>query len=337
MIRITEKELEELLEKEKKTSGRVTRFMNNVGKVMPPIILIEGIYASFLHYRFSCSFFLTFLLFILADAVLLILIPMLYGVSIDLKQAKQGGGNLFSAINMMRLSLKYHKLSELVRNEICSDKFIAEIDKSLQTEKNLCSACWLKYMKASALLLQDKIPEAELLIEELRSLNTKKTALFIDLPLLEIDLADKKDDMDAYFTAIKNHRGYLERRKKNEFRFALLYTSLCAYNERLKGNFIYALQYIELREKYNEASRASAAAGNAAPPKESNLYTYNRAAYALEKAKCFYFLGEYERASVELDTADLHIADLTCDIPRIYIKEHSEFLSKIHEKLIQTE
>lgn len=337
MIRITEKELEELLEKEKNTSGRVTRFMNNIGKVMPPIILIEGIYSSFLHYRFSCSFFLTFLLFILADAVLLILIPMLYGVSIDLKQAKQGGGNLFSAINMMRLSLKYHKLSELVRNEICSDKFIAEIDKSLQTEKNLCSACWLKFMKADALLLQDRIPEAELLIEELRSLNTKKTSLFIDLPLLEIDLADKKDDTEAFFMAVKNHRGYLERRKENEFRFALLYTGLCACSERLKGNFIAALQYIELREKYGEASKSSAVAGNSAPQKETNIDTYNRAAFALEKSKCFYFLGEYERASVELDTADMHIADLTCDIPRIYIKEHSEFLPKLHEKLIQTE
>lgn len=339
MIKITEDELKTLFEKEKKKHGSANRIANNIAKAIPPIILIEVIYTMFLNYRFSCNFFLTFLLFILADAVLLILlIPIACVFFSSIKQVIQvSGGNIFSIIIQMRLTLKYHKLSELFRNEICSDKYIAEIDKCLQTEKKLCFACWLKSMKASALIMQYRIPEAELIITELRSLNTKKTALFIDLPLLEIDCANKKEDAEAFFSAIETHRGYLERRKKNEFNFALLYAILCACSELYMENFSDSLHYLELREKYYEASRILAASENAAPKKESNLYTYNRAAFALEKAKCFYFLGEYERASAELDTADLHISELTCDIPKIYIKEHSEFLPMLNGKSTQAE
>lgn len=337
MIKITEDELKILFEKEKKNYGAANRIFNTLGKAVPPIVLIEGIYTLFLKYKFSCGFFLTFFLFLLADLVLLLLIPITCLFISCIQQVKQNGGNFISAKNMTRLSLKYQKLSKLHADEICSDKYIAEIDKCLQTEKNRCSACWLRSMKAHALIMQNRISEAENIIAEHRSYINKTIALFFDIPLLEIDCADKKNDAGAFFTAIEVHHSYLERRKKNEFGFALSYTVLCSCAEFFKGNFSDTLHYIELREKYEEASRISAAAANAVSQKVTNLYTYNRAAFALSKAKCLYYLGEYKRASAELDTADAHIADLTCDIPNIYIKEHREFLSMLREKFPGTE
>lgn len=212
-IRITENELKILLEKEKK-NGAGNRIVNNIAKAVPTILLIEGICAASLNYRFSFNFFLAFLLFVLADALLLFLIPMTYFLILCIKQAKQSGCNLFSAINLMRLSFKYQKHHKLYYTEICSDKYIAEIDKWLQAEKNLCFSCWLKTMKASALLLQGRIPEVEKIIEELRSLNTKKTALFIELPLLEIPYAEVTENGEAFLAAIKKHKDYIEKRKK---------------------------------------------------------------------------------------------------------------------------
>lgn len=336
MIKITEDELKILFEKEKKNHGAANRLLNTLGKAVPPIVLIEGIYTLFLKYKFSYSFFLTFFLFLLADLVLLLMIPITCVFISCIKQVKQNGGNFFSAINMTRLSLKYQKLNKLHADEICSDKYIAEIDRLLQAEKNNCSACWLRSMKAFALFMQNRISEAEIIIAEQRSRITKKTELFIDLPLLEIDCADKKNDAEAFFAAIEAHHSYLELRKANEFNFALAYATICSNAEFFKKNYGNSLHYIELHEKYEESSGTLAAASSV-PRKETNIHIYNRAAYALAKAKCYYFLGEYERASAELDTADVHIADLTCDIPNIYIKEHREILSMLREKFPLTE
>ncbi|MDD6060187.1 MAG: hypothetical protein PUB97_07380 [Ruminococcus sp.] len=325
MMNITEKELDILVKKEKKPDNLITIFNNAVGKFFFPIIVIEIVASIFIEFVTDINVILIFLLFIIADAALLFLIPLFIIFRDSEKLIRKIGGNFKDSITLTRFSIKYGSLQILFANEICSDKYISAIDKKLEEEKNHKFLASLNSMKVSALYMQVRFTEADLIVEELRSKIETVGTVFTDIPMHDIISSMRKNDDRAFIRAIEKHKDYIEQQKNISLTYGINYAFICAYEHHISNDNANALRYIELAEKYNNVYY-KILSERSKPYKESNTMRYNRAAYKLEKANYLYHLGRYAEA---LEASETIIAELECEIPPIFKKEYNELLESL--------
>lgn len=329
MLNITENELDMLLEKEKLSSTLITVLNNAANKFFLPIIIIEIAASIFIEFATGTNAFLIFLLFILADAALLFLIPLFIIFREYAKKIKKISGSFKDSITLTRFSIKYGSLLNLHTKEICSDKYISAIDKKLEEEKNHKFLASLNSMKASALYMQVRFAEADLIVEELRSKIEIIGSVFTDIPMHDIISSMRKNDDRAFIRAIEKHKDYVERQKNISLSSGIRYAYICAYEHHISNDNANTLKYIEMAEKYNNAYYKLLSEQNTQPYKESNTMRYNRAARKLEKANYLYHLGRYAEAEESLEASETIIAELECKIPPIFKKEHNELLESL--------
>lgn len=328
-MKITEKELDILVEKEKKSDNLITIFNNAVGKFFFPIIVIEIVASIFIEFVTDINVILIFLLFILADSALLFLIPLFFIFRDSVKVIRKIGGNFKDSITLTSFSIKYGSLQILHANEICSDKYISAIDQKLEEEKKHKFLASLNSMKASALYMQVRFTEADIIVEELRSKIETVGSVFTDIPMHDIISSMRKNDDRAFIRAIEKHKDYIEQQKNISLTYGINYAFICAYEHHISNDNANALRYIELAEKYNNVYYKILSERSTKPYKESNTMRYNRAAYKLEKANYLYHLGRYAEAEESLEASETIIAELECEIPPIFKKEHNQLLESL--------
>ena len=182
-MKITEKELDILVEKEKKSDNLITIFNNAVGKFFFPIIV---------EFVTDINVILIFLLFILADSALLFLIPLFIIFRDSVKVIRKIGGNFKDSITLTSFSIKYGSLRILHANEICSDKYISAIDQKLEEEKKHKFLASLNSMKASALYMQVRFTEADIIVEFLQCEKMTIGLSFVQLKNIRTTSNNKK-------------------------------------------------------------------------------------------------------------------------------------------------
>ncbi|MBP8594076.1 MAG: hypothetical protein KBI35_06635 [Ruminococcus sp.] len=324
---VSPNELDKCLDKIQYRYDLPDRIINTEFKLLLPVVIV----GSIINIVASRANFLKFFLFELAllagYLVIAFTVPFLTSIISGKRLIKRISGGKLQSMTSKAFYEKYGGFVKIHKNDLCSDQITSQAEKLTENETDpalraVLESCLMvmygyrleaeKMQAAHDKCLQDYDPER----------NTR----YDDL-VTEINCAILSSNGRRVLELYSANEDFIDHRLGTAPGFVVDYAIAASICKREEGDLVSALEYIEAAQKLHEKARNILPMGVA--PTRTESENYRRASISLEKAKLLLANGTAKAAMEELDQCDLIIADLKCDVPPLFIKEHQELMAEI--------
>lgn len=321
MIEVSKDRLDKIAKKIS-LDRKINRFSNFIGKAFVPVVAAE-LLLSFLM-QDKLHFLLWILIFAVADIVLTI--AALFFIIFTDTAAKiiRSTGSITDAVRMSRLVKREKTYYDIFNKELCSDEALAAADRLVKSaDKNKIGYLAALTLKLCCHDMRCETDKAGILLAEIENLPEKRLIERNEHMVAQLDYCSATNNDLRYLSVIEEYSDLLagtpERCGTGSALSAFL--AITAQEAVIDRRYDTALEYydwaLEYRNEKNTYSKKS----------PSNMKIYNTAALHLDKAAALLKMGDAQAASEELGTADDLAAELTCEIPPIFLKERGELVS----------
>lgn len=286
-----------------------------------PLCIIEGIAAVLLTYK--QSLILTLLLFcgfIILDIIAAFIfgIVAIYGMAFI--HIIRNSGGISGGIKGYKSAKRVKAYNHLFRNEICSDKVLAEAQRLAETADKQS----FDYFSSLTHLvcchsMRCEFDEAEAAFAELKTLPKNEYIYRNDFFIAAIEYSTLTHNDELFREAVTDCSDVIEKWADGDAASVITLLSVAAHEQKLLGDYETALLYLDwsliYRIKQDKPSNGTA------PPAVTNLKRYNTASIHLDIAECHAMLGDTDKARGELEMADNMVSELSCGVPPTFVKE----------------
>ena len=323
----TPEELNASLDRIEKRFRITDRITNIEAKILIPAVVAASILLLSAAKGSILRFLLYMAAFLISYLVIAFMIPLAVMLLSNKSLMKKACGGKLQSRTSSDFYKKYKGFLEKRKNDICSDELTAEAEKLAENESDPA----LRFILESVLMViygyrMENEKMQEVLEKCRKDYDPERNGQFEDLRL-EVNFAILTGDEKKVLELNESNPDFaghlLNYFPENVVDYALS-ASVC---KRAEGDLSGALEYAKCAQKLHERARNILPAG--AVPTRTERENYRRAAFSLETAWALYRTGCREKVMKELDNCDLIIADLKCEVPPLFIKEHQELIAEM--------
>ncbi|MBQ8961875.1 MAG: hypothetical protein IJ071_11805 [Ruminococcus sp.] len=324
---VSTKELDKCLDRIQRRNELPNRIINIEFRLLLPIVVVGSIVMLLL----SKGSFLRFVLLQAAMLVVYLAVSFLLALIVSIASTKRllrriSGGKSQNKAGQAFYQ-KYKDYYQLHKNDLCSDKLLEETERLLQAETDPA----LRFSLDESLLTicgyrLERERVSQCLEDARRDYDPEKNSRF-GLLTAEINAAILTGNSKAAYDLLEKNE------ELTEWQISFLpegvtdYAIFASICKRVEGDLAAALEYAQAAKALHERGRNILPLG--ASPTRTEHENYRRAAISLELAGLLFANGREQEARAELDDCDLIIADLKCEVPPLFIKEHQELIESM--------
>lgn len=229
-------------------------------------------------------------------------------------------------INILKYAKKYTKLNELQLIEICSDKFLDQLNLYINEDKNSFNLFLLKITRFYTYLNRCEIEDAYKELQNIEKTFDEKIHYKSDIVFVRLSYAMQTDN-DIMFKSFINENYKVLEKEKNGYQSALSYSLLTVHEKRISGDFNEAIEQIELNEEY-VLKEVNAPIYKCDLQKKNRIF-FRYSAILLDKAELLLNMDKKEESAATLKKSYEYIKKLSCDIPAIYIQNRLKLIDRL--------
>ena len=324
---VSPKELDKCLDRIQHRYDLPNRILNAEFKLLLPVIIAGSVINIMVSESSFLKFFLLELALLVGYLVIAFVIPFATSVISGKCLIRQSAGGKLQDRTTSDFYRKYKSFIEMRKNDLCSDQLTAEAEKLAENESDPA----LRFILESILMViygyRLETEKMQATYDKcLQDYDPERSAKYDDL-VTEINFALLNHDSRKMLELYDGNDDFIDHRLSTAPGFVVDYAVAASICKCEQGDFSSALEYIEAAQKLHERARNILPLG--AIPKRTESENYRRASISLEKAWALYRTGCREKVMKELDNCDLIIADLKCEVPPLFIKEHQELMAEM--------